>query len=112
MTQREAYVQRSIPVLGMDCYTCVLSIEKTLKRVEGVKEARVNFLMKKVLITYDPERMDVPELEKAIEDAGYQIAYKKYEGLVDKLTRLLGGKSLRKRGVSGRFRTMSLKTWC
>jgi len=77
----------------MDCPTCVLIIEKELKKLEGVKEARVNFLMKKVIVTYDPEKIGVPELEKRLEDLGYRIAYKKYGSVFDKISRFFLGKS-------------------
>lgn len=69
----------------MDCPSCVLSIEKGLKRLNGVNDARVNFLMGKVVVTYYPDKLDVPDLEKTIEDLGYRIAYKRYEGLIDKI---------------------------
>lgn len=76
----------------MDCYSCVLSIEKALKRLDGVEDARVNFLMKKVLIDHDPQKVDVHVLEKTIEEVGYRIAYKRYEGTLDKLLRKIFGK--------------------
>lgn len=84
--------QRKIfPITEMDCPTCVLAIEKELKKVVGVKEARVNFLMKKVVVTYDPKKIGVPELEKRLEDLGYRIAYKKYGGVLDKVSRFFSG---------------------
>ena len=76
----------------MDCPTCVLTIEKELKKLVGVKEAHVNFLMKKVIVTYNPEKIGVPELEKRFEDLGYRIAYKKYGSVFSKISRLLLGK--------------------
>ncbi len=71
----------------MDCPTCVLTIEKELNKLEGVKEARVNFLMEKVIVTYDPEKIGVPKLEKRLEDLGYRLAYKKYESILDKVSK-------------------------
>lgn len=77
----------------MDCPTCVLTIEKELKKLEGVNEAHVNFLMKKVVVTYDPKKISVPELEKRLEDLGYRVAYKKYGGIFDKVSRFFSGRS-------------------
>ena len=85
-------VRTIVPVIGMDCYSCVLSIEKTLKRLDGVEDARVNFLMKKVLIDHDPEKVSIPVLEKTIEEVGYRIAYKRYEGILDKILGKIFGK--------------------
>ncbi|MFQ5711752.1 MAG: thioredoxin domain-containing protein [Candidatus Geothermarchaeales archaeon] len=86
------YVRTTIPVIGMDCYSCVLSIEKALKKLDGVEDARVNFLMKKVLIDHDPQKVGIPLLEKTIEGVGYRIAYKRYEGILDKLLEKIFGK--------------------
>lgn len=69
----------------MDCPSCVLGIKKGLKRLNGVNDARVNFMMGKVIVTYDPGKLDVPDLEKTIENLGYRIAYKRYESLIDKI---------------------------
>ena len=86
------YNSKAFPVTEMDCPTCAATIERGLRKLEGVKDARVNFLMKKVIVTYDPNKVSVPELEKRIEDLGYKISYKKYEGLFEKMFRLFTGK--------------------
>ncbi len=86
------YNSKAFPVTEMDCPTCAATIERGLKKLEGVKDARVNFLMKKVIVTYDPNKVSVPELEKRIEDLGYKISYKKYEGFFEKVSRLFTGK--------------------
>ena len=43
----------SLLLSGMHCASCALIIEKSLKKVPGVKEAHVNFAAEKALITYD-----------------------------------------------------------
>lgn len=96
------YVRTTIPFTGMDCYSCVSSIEKVLKKLDGVKDARVNFVMKKVLIDYDPQKVGVPVLEKAIEEVGYRIAYKRYEGIFDKFRKIFG----KRREESTRIRSV------
>jgi copper chaperone CopZ len=88
----EEYSRKIIPIEDMDCPTCALTVEKELKKLEGVKDARVNFLMKKVIVTYDPRKVGVPDFEKKIEDLGYGVAYKKYEGIFAKIARILLGK--------------------
>jgi thiol-disulfide isomerase/thioredoxin/copper chaperone CopZ len=88
----EEYRRRTFPIADMDCPTCALTIEKELKKLEGVKDARVNFLMKKVIVTYNPRKVGVPDIEKKLEDLGYGLAYKKYEGIFAKIARILKGK--------------------
>ncbi len=78
-----------LPIVEMDCPTCTSIIEKELKKLIGVRDVRVNFLMKKVVVTYDPKRIGVPELERRIEDLGFRLSYKKYEGLLGKFSKVL-----------------------
>jgi cation transport ATPase len=81
--------RKVIPVTRMDCPTCVATIEKELSRLEGVKNTRVNFLMKKIIVDYNPSKIDVSELEKKVEDLGYNISYKRYDSLLNRISKAL-----------------------
>jgi len=83
------YSRKVLPILGMDCPTCALTIEKRLKKLEGVKEAKVNYMTQSVAVTYDLNKIDIPKIEKAIEDLGYKIAYKNYESIGEKVSKFL-----------------------
>lgn len=76
----------------MDCPTCIPLLEGELKRLKGVKEARGNYLNKKLKVTYDPTIAQIGDIEATIERLGYQIAYKKYPGVISRLRGLLDGK--------------------
>lgn len=82
----------SLPIVEMDCPTCASTIEKEFKKLIGVEDVRVNFLMKKVVVTYDPKKIGVPELEGKLEDLGYRLSYKKYRGFFERFSRFLGKK--------------------
>jgi len=69
----------------MDCPSCILNIEKELKKLKGVKEAQGNYIMEKIVVTYDPSKIDVPAIEKKIEDLGYRISYKRYPGITQRI---------------------------
>lgn len=60
-----------IAITGMHCASCVLKIEKSLKAVEGVYDAKVNFTSARAHISYDPNKVTRQILEKAIKKAGY-----------------------------------------
>lgn len=66
-----------IKVSGMSCAMCSLAIEKSLKEVEGVNDAQVNLGTEKATIKYDPDKVKLPELETAIEEAGYDVVNEK-----------------------------------
>jgi len=66
-----------IKVSGMSCATCALNIEKSLKDVEGVDEAKVNFGTERATVEYNPEKVKLSELENAVETAGYGVINEK-----------------------------------
>src|SRR4030042_1328882 len=63
-----------LPVTGMTCANCALTIERSLGKTQGVKEARVNLASEKAVISYDPSRVGGEGLVGSIRDAGYDVA--------------------------------------
>jgi copper chaperone CopZ len=74
-----------IPIVQMDCSTCVPILEREILKLNGVTEARANYLTKIVKVVYDSDLVGLSEIESAIERVGYQIAYKKYPSVASKL---------------------------
>jgi Cu+-exporting ATPase len=64
----------SLPVTGMTCAACARTIERTLRQVDGVNEASVNFATSRADVRFDPAATDVPALVRAVRDVGYDIA--------------------------------------
>jgi P-type Cu+ transporter len=62
-----------IPILNLDCATCVQTIERVLNESDGVKKASVNFANAKAHVTYDPSRISLLDMERAIKKAGYAV---------------------------------------
>ena len=60
-----------LAITGMHCVNCAQSIEKALRRVEGVAEANVNFAAETARVTFDPQMVETDALVRAVEDAGY-----------------------------------------
>ena len=56
----------------MHCASCVLTIEKALKRLEGVQSAAVNIANEKATVEYDPSKITDKELSSAVANAGYK----------------------------------------
>lgn len=63
----------TLPVEGMTCASCVLRVEKTLKKVEGVQEATVNLASEKVTLTFDPSKVQLDTLAHVVDEAGYKL---------------------------------------
>ncbi|MCG7841019.1 MAG: cadmium-translocating P-type ATPase [Methanomassiliicoccales archaeon] len=73
-------------VTGMTCATCAGTIADSLNELEGVFGADVNLATDRASVTYDPEKVDLPKLRKAVEDAGYGV-------IINELTLSISGMS-------------------
>ena len=43
----------TLPVTGMHCANCVLTVERSLKKAEGVSDAAVNFATEQATVSFD-----------------------------------------------------------
>ncbi len=66
-----------IPVTGMTCATCAATVEKALAATAGVARASVNFAAEKASVDYDPEKVDLSRLQRAVSESGYGVATRK-----------------------------------
>ena len=62
-----------LKVTGMVCAACTSAIEKSLRSLDGVAEAKVNLATEIASVTYDPRKLKLSDLEKAVRDAGYDV---------------------------------------
>ncbi len=62
-----------IPVTGMTCASCVMRVEKALRKVPGVLDASVNLSTEGASVTYSPASAGFADLKAAIENAGYGV---------------------------------------
>lgn len=63
----------SLKISGMSCASCATTIEKALKRLNGVKSATVNFATERATVEYFPELLSILDLRKAVQDVGYRV---------------------------------------
>ncbi|MDD2487156.1 MAG: heavy metal translocating P-type ATPase [Candidatus Gracilibacteria bacterium] len=75
----------TLNIEGMHCTSCAGLIEKSLKKVSGVDEVNVNFASEKARIKFDSTKVNVNDIEMAIEKAGYGATLQvKGENEIDK----------------------------
>src|SRR5690349_2541900 len=60
-------VQIDLPVTGMTCASCARTVERTLKKTEGVSEAVVNFATERASVSFDPKQVQLPALIERID---------------------------------------------
>lgn len=66
-------MKETVPVKGMHCASCALTIDKTLKKAEGVINCTTNFATETATVEYDPNTTNITKLSKKIEPFGYQL---------------------------------------
>ena len=57
---------------GMTCSACSSGLEKFLNKQDGIKQASVNLVMNNASIEYDEKILDIPQIEKFVEKAGFE----------------------------------------
>ena len=59
-------------ISGMHCASCASNIERSLKKVSGVREIAVSALTNKAFVEVDEKTSD-EEIKKAVSRAGYKV---------------------------------------
>ncbi|HSF97568.1 MAG TPA: heavy metal translocating P-type ATPase [Ornithinibacter sp.] len=67
----DAYETCTLDIGGMTCASCVRRIEKSLLKLDGVAEAKVNLATEVASVTFAPGAIDVDGLTAAVTRAGY-----------------------------------------
>ncbi|MGA9086544.1 MAG: heavy metal translocating P-type ATPase [Methanoregula sp.] len=57
----------------MHCATCAVTVEEALSNVKNVARAQVNFGTDTAHVEFDPSKVSLVDLEKAVRDAGYEV---------------------------------------
>ena len=65
----------SAPLSGMTCASCVARVEKSIGKIEGVKNVAVNLANEKATFEVDENLSLLSSIEKAVEEAGYKIDF-------------------------------------
>lgn len=74
-----------LPITGMTCANCVATVERNLKKVEGVTQVVVNLSSERATVEFDPHRAGLSDLIARVERAGYGVAMGEAEFLLKRL---------------------------
>jgi len=66
--------QITLPITGMTCANCVATVERNLKRLNGVQDVSVNLSSERATVIFDPLLVKLPDLIGRVERAGYGVA--------------------------------------
>ena len=57
---------------GMTCSACSSGLEKYLNKQDGIINATVNLVMNNASVEYDEKKLDLPQIEKFVQKAGFE----------------------------------------
>ena len=69
----------TLPITGMTCTNCSATVERTLRKTEGVDEASVNYASERATVRFDPVKVREDRLLERIAGAGYGVATQRME---------------------------------
>ena len=62
-----------LPIEGMHCASCVLSVNKTFGNIEGVEEVDADLAANKLHITVDTKKISYEEMERLVKNIGFDL---------------------------------------
>ncbi len=60
-------------ITGMSCAACAARIEKGLNKLEGIKQANVNFAVEKATVEYEDMQIDSNKIIETVKKLGYDV---------------------------------------
>ena len=69
--------KETLKISGMSCAACSARIEKGLNRLEGVKQAAVNFAIEKAVVEFDDTVVNAEKFDEVVTKLGYEIIKEK-----------------------------------
>ena len=67
-------MKKTFQIIGMDCASCAAAIERAVKKINGVKDANVNYASEKLFVDFEKEIND-QEIKEAVKKTGYEIIF-------------------------------------
>ena len=66
--------QLTLPITGMTCANCVATVERNLKKLEGMQSAVVNLSSERATVEFDSAKLGMPDMIARVNRAGYGVA--------------------------------------
>src|SRR5215212_998093 len=66
--------QLTLPITGMTCANCVATVERNLKKLEGMQSAVVNLSSERATVDFEPAKLQLTDVIARVNRAGYCVA--------------------------------------
>jgi len=70
----EHNMKRKITIEGMHCVSCSSNVERSLRKIEGIKEVSISLMTKKAIIETEGD-ISEEDIKKAVARAGYKVIF-------------------------------------
>ncbi len=66
--------QLTLPITGMTCANCVATVERNLKKLDGMQSAVVNLSSERATVDFEPSKLALADVIARVNRAGYGVA--------------------------------------
>jgi Cu+-exporting ATPase len=66
--------QLTLPITGMTCANCVATVERNLKKLDGMQSAVVNLSSERATVDFEPAKLGLTDVIARVNRAGYGVA--------------------------------------
>jgi P-type Cu+ transporter len=78
--------QLTLPITGMTCANCVATVERNLKKLDGVQSAVVNLSSERATVDFDDAKLGLQDVIARVNRAGYGVATGEAELVIKRLS--------------------------
>ncbi|HNS60857.1 MAG TPA: heavy metal translocating P-type ATPase [Anaerolineales bacterium] len=78
--------QLTLPITGMTCANCVATVERNLKKLDGVNSAVVNLSSERATVDFDSGKLGITDMIARVNRAGYGVATGDAEIIIKRLS--------------------------
>lgn len=78
--------QLTLPITGMTCANCVATVERNLKKLDGVENAVVNLSSERATLDFDASKLGLTDFIARVNRAGYGVATGEADLIIKRLS--------------------------
>jgi Cu+-exporting ATPase len=78
--------QLTLPITGMTCANCVATVERNLKKLDGVQSAVVNLSSERATVDFEPAKLQIADVIARVNRAGYGVATGEADLIIKRLS--------------------------
>lgn len=78
--------QLTLPITGMTCANCVATVERNLKKMDGVQSAVVNLSSERATVDFDTTKLGLTDVIARVNRAGYGVATGEADLIIKRLS--------------------------